>query len=412
MVTTKARTLGGPSTMVAAPVDDRIAVEILRGRAGLEAIAGEWRELHAIAGKPEQVFLSAAWTELWSEHYLPGTDDPKQDPLILVTCRDEGRLALVWPLVEVKRFGLKLLKWAGEPISQYGDVLVDPGQHAGRLLDMAWQGIQALGSDALILRKTRAGSAASEFLVGKGAFVSERDSAPFIDLSGVVCPIAQAEQYPTKDRKNRRRHRKRLSEQGKLRFEWLKPSAEASRLAREAVSLKREWLARRGRISMAFTDHRIERFLAEALSGANPGLDGRVGVIRCGDTPAALLIGFLNKNYYAGVLTAYDSNFERHGPGSLLFEDAIRAAIAERITRIDLLAPADTYKQDWTLDSVAVEDFCVPFTVGGSIYTRVVQSRVRYGLKAGIEFLPPAPRRALLYCIALLPALIYAASEP
>jgi CelD/BcsL family acetyltransferase involved in cellulose biosynthesis len=412
MVRKEAGMLGDRPKATAMPVDNQVAVEVLRGRDGIESIAGEWQALHARAGSPEQVFLSHAWIALWRDHYLPSSENSAVDPLVLIACRQDGQLSLVWPLVEVRRFGLRLLKWAGEPVSQYGDVLMVPGDPGAVLVEAAWQAIQSLGIDALVLRKTRAGSTASAFLKSKGAFVSEQDSAPFIDLAGVDCPIEQAGRYSAKDRKNRRRHRKRMSEIGELRFEWLKPSAEASRLASAAVVLKRGWLTRRGRISKAFTDNRIDGFLSAALSGRDPGLDGRVGVINCCGKPAALLVGFLNQGYYAGFLTAYDSIFERNSPGSLLFEDAIQAAIAERFTRIDLLAPADTYKQDWASGAVTVEDLCLPLTVGGNIYTRVVQSRVRHGIKAGIESLPPAVRRAVLHAAMILPALIYASSEP
>jgi hypothetical protein len=40
------------------------------------------------------------------------------------------------------------------------------------------------------------------------------------------------------------------------------------------------------------------------------------------------------------------------------------------------------------------------------------QMLVRHGIKAGIESLPPAVRRAVLHAAMILPALIYASSEP
>lgn len=388
----------------------RIAIDIVRGAEGLAAIAGDWRQLYATA-KPEQVFLSEAWLSLWHKHYGEPEGRDTDSPLVVVTCRHNGQLVLVWPLTLVRRLGLSILKWAGEPVSQYGDVLIDPGHDAEALLEAAWQGIRSLKPDALVLRKTRAKSLASEFLLLKGAFVSEQEAAPYIDLDGIVCPKAQAERYPSKDRKNRRRHRKRLAEQGELSFDWLAPSAQAGRLARHSVEMKRRWLRKCGRISKAFTDGRIESFLGDALSGEVPGLDARVGVLSCGGKPAALLVGFLNQGYYAGFLTAYDEAFERHGPGSLLFEDAISAAIGEKIRRIDLLAPSDPYKHDWASAETGVEDLCLPLTAGGRIYTRVIQSGVRHGLKAGIESLPPKLRRPLLAAATILPALLYASSD-
>lgn len=408
MVTLEAWALDeGDSVHATTPVEG-VVVELLRGPEGLRVLARDWRTLYAAAALPEQVFLSEPWISLWQQHYLPaGTGDA----LVLITCREHGRLTLVWPLLEVQRLGLKLLKWAGEPVSQYGDVLVERSERTAGLLEAAWQRILSLDPDALVLRKTRVSSVAAAFLKTKGVFVSEADRAPFIDLSGFTSVAAQAERYSAKDRKNRRRHRKRLGELGPLGFQWLSPSAQAGTLAHTAVLMKREWLQQRGRISKAFTDRRIESFLASALSGAQEGLDGRVGVITVAERPAALLVGFLNKGYYAGFLTAYDDAFERHSPGSLLFEDAIAAAIGERMTCFDLLAPADGYKSDWSSAEVAIEDLCLPLTIAGRIYTRVVQARLRQGLKAGIDSLPPRIRRTMLLAAALIPAVLYSSSD-
>ncbi|MEZ5924555.1 MAG: GNAT family N-acetyltransferase [Hyphomicrobiaceae bacterium] len=411
MVSVDSWVLGGRRTPQSLSATAAISVEVARGREAIDAIAGEWRALYALASAPEQVFLSPAWIETWYDHYMPAAGTSGDGSIVLVTCRQEGRLALVWPLVETRRLGLKLLKWAGEPVSQYGDILVVQDRTTDDLLETAWEGILSLGADALILRKTRRNSQAAGFLLGKGAFASEREAAPYIDLDGIRCPLAQAERYSAKDRKNRRRQRKRLSEIGPLGFRWLGPSATASLLARHAVALKRTWLTSRGRISKAFTDQRIEGFLAAALSGDGNDLDGRVGVLDCDGRPAALLIGFLNRGYLAGYLTAYDAAFERHGPGSLLFEDVIRSAIGEQIVRVDLLAPADAYKLDWASGMIEVEDLCLPLTVGGNIYTRLVQSRVRHSLKTGIDRLPPRLRRTLIALLSAIPAVIWSASE-
>lgn len=408
MVSVDAWTLDEGGSEIATAPFEGVDVEVLRGSEGLRRLRRDWRALYAAAALPEQVFLSEPWISLWQQHYVPAEID---DTLVLITCREHGRLTLVWPLLEVRRLGLKLLKWAGEPVSQYGDVLVEQSERTTSLLEAAWQRILSLHPDALVLRKTRVSSVAADFLKTKNAFVSEADRAPFIDLTGVTSAKAQAERYSAKDRKNRRRHRKRLSELGPLGFQWLPPSAQAGALAHTAVLMKRDWLQQRGRISKAFADRRIEAFLASALSGAKAGLDGRVGAITVADKPAALLVGFLNKGYYAGFLTAYDAAYERHGPGSLLFEDAIAAAIGERISRIDLLAPADNYKSDWSSAEIAIEDLCLPLTIAGRIYTRVVQARLRQGLKTGIESLPPRLRRAILLAAAVIPAVLYSSLE-
>ena len=45
--------------------------------------------------------------------------------LAIVTARRNGSLVMVWPLVLERSNGLSTLSWMGDPVSQYGDVLVD-----------------------------------------------------------------------------------------------------------------------------------------------------------------------------------------------------------------------------------------------------------------------------------------------
>jgi CelD/BcsL family acetyltransferase involved in cellulose biosynthesis len=50
--------------------------------------------------------------------------EPSKTSLAIVTAHREDRLIALWPLVLVGSGGLKLVRWMGEPVSQYGEVLI------------------------------------------------------------------------------------------------------------------------------------------------------------------------------------------------------------------------------------------------------------------------------------------------
>ncbi|MEL6290829.1 MAG: hypothetical protein AAFQ44_03445 [Pseudomonadota bacterium] len=110
----------------------KLDVEIIRGRTGFEALETEWNALFERAGRSTQLFQQFNW--LWHCARVYGAG-PKAPEVIIATARVDGRLVLVWPL-QLTCTGLCRLTWFGDPVGQYGDVLMDrlpPHLHAGPL---------------------------------------------------------------------------------------------------------------------------------------------------------------------------------------------------------------------------------------------------------------------------------------
>ena len=391
----------------AAPTAE-LELELVRSIEGLEKIEAEWNELFERAGRSIQVFQTFNWIWHWASHFMtPPADGASkaETELAVLTGRRQGRIAIIWPLVLQRSAGIKVLSWAGDPVGQYGDVLVAPGPDTAELLRASWSHIKStLKPDVLNLRKVRADATITPLLTEIGAVTVCSTAAPYLDLRGVKDFSTYEQRYSAKARKNRRRLLRRLEERGPVSVEFLRTGADARDRARHAISLKRAWLKERGLVSPALMDERFARFFEDVAAAGDHDTTCRISALRsCGET-AAIDIGFGCKGRLALHVIVYGLKFEKAGAGVLLFEKSIAAAIAEGYDTIDLLAPADSYKLDWADGAVDVHDFAVPVTTLGKLYSRVYLKLARQTLKSSLARLPLSVRRffATGYATALI----------
>jgi len=181
-------------------------LQLIESRTGFDSLEAEWNALFERAADSHQVFQSFAWNCHWCNHFLDGATR-----LAVVVAREHGRLVMVWPLVAERHLGLLQIKWMGDPVSQYGDVLIEKRADRRRLLNLGWRYIREhLRGDVVRLRKVRADSAVAPLLSELGAFVSNHAEAPYLDLASAPDATTYQERYSAKARKNRRRQRRRF----------------------------------------------------------------------------------------------------------------------------------------------------------------------------------------------------------
>ncbi|MEZ5774085.1 MAG: GNAT family N-acetyltransferase [Hyphomicrobiaceae bacterium] len=373
----------------------RLTVELVSTRTGMDLLEQEWNDLFERAGEPHQIFQSFNWNWHWANHYLEaGGRACERRRLAIVAGRIEGRLAMIWPLIEVRRFGCRVLKWMGDPVSQYGDVLVEAGAMRMRLLEAGWSLLKRSGFDLAALGKVRADAAVAGLLGARGALRRDIQVAPYLDLSSATGFEAYVARYPAKDRKNRRRHMKRLAERGEIAFERLSTGERAAARAVEAIGLKRDWLLSKGLVSRAYVGRRMEAFFHDIAASTCHPVPVRVSALTVGGEAAAIEIGVASKGCFAAHVTVYHPDYERNSPGSLLLEDSIRHSFCEGIARYDLLAPGDTYKLNWSDGVVETADFALALSPAGRLYRALVVSSLKGRAKRSLAALPRSLRRA------------------
>lgn len=348
----------------AAPVrrEAEMCFETVTDPAAIDALGTEWTALSRACGRAPQVFQAYEWLSVWRSLYIgDGTR------AAVVTGRDHGRLVVVWPLVIARRFGLRILSGMGEPLSQYGDAIIDDAVgDAGR--DAAVDYVTRLPVDLVVLRRVRDDAAIAAALQRRFGAGTSRQTAPVVDLAGVEDAAAFSRRFSSKLRANRNRRRRRLQETGPLGFDHFEPSHEAASLVRTALRFKRNWARRRGILAPFLCDPRFERFfvgVAEA-GGGFPGI--RVSALRRGPETLGIEISVLSKGHLFGHVLAPNPDHFSLGVGGVLAEMTILNALERRFAAVDLLAPADPYKLEWATGSVGVGDYVVPLSAGGRLY--------------------------------------------
>ncbi|MEQ1714538.1 MAG: GNAT family N-acetyltransferase [Hyphomicrobium sp.] len=369
--------------------------ELVTERGQFDALEADWTALFSRAGKSSQVFQTFNWNWHWANHYLscaPGGIPGLK--LAIVTARRAGKLVIIWPLVSERMRGITQIFWMGEPVSQYGDVLIDDIPDSLDALRAGWRFLKSHAKgDIVRLRRVRADAAVAPLMAEIGALASNQQTAPYLDLASAETFDAYEQRYSSKARRNRRRHLRRLEEQGEVQFSRLHGGAAARDLAEQALKLKAEWLADRGLVSHAIGDARMTRFFAAAAEAATHPVDCVVSSLKAQGETAALDVSFACKGRMAVHVIVFNLKYEKAGVGSLLLEQSIRDAYAEGTTTIDLMAPGDNYKLDWADASIDVTDWSRPLTIAGHTYARIYLGLVRGQVKKAMAAMPQSLRR-------------------
>jgi CelD/BcsL family acetyltransferase involved in cellulose biosynthesis len=369
-----------PSTVEEASAPASLELAVITTLEGFQALESDWNVLAADAGQSIHVFQGFNWNWHWARHFLSSTRR-----LSIVTGRRAGRMVMLWPLVTERTHGLHVVAWMGEPVSQYGDVLVESGPESLSLLRQGWAFVvSTLKPDLVRLHKTRADSTIAPLLAQVNPTVTQRLEAPFLDLSSAPTFAAYEDRYTVKARKNRRRLLRRLEEQGPVTVRSYAAGPEASQIAQRAIHMKRVWLAEKGLVSPALSDARTLAFFESIALDTSRPVDIRVSTLTCADELAAVEIAFKCHDRLAIHIMAYDLSYEKAAAGVLLLERLLQTSLETGVATYDLMAPGDGYKKEWADATVGVTDYAVPLTLKGFGYARGWLGFVRPRLKAAI----------------------------
>lgn len=375
---------------------DLVVYDVVRNEAGFKALEADWKRLYQSAGATSQPFMTFAWHKNWLKHYHAGQSHPLGVQLAVVVGRQCGRAVVIWPLLTKRMAGMTYMYWMGQPVSQYGDVLVDRSADVARIVKDSWSVVlNRLKPDVVILRKVRADAAVASLLKAEGAIATLTEKAPFVETRGHDSYVNFEMRYSAKARKNRRRLMRRLEEKGSVEFVHLKAGPEAAALVSRAIDMKRNWLSAKGLLSAALYDRRFETFFsAVAIDSCGAG-SCLVSALKLDGQPAAIMVSIVGEQHLAGHIFAHDLALDKYGVGVLLLEECLRHAVSERLKAFDLLAPGDAYKFDWCDQHVEVADWALATSARGHILTRLHLPHAREQVKQTAKRLPSPVRRLL-----------------
>lgn len=386
------------------PATAPVSFDVIDTLEGLAGLGSDWNDLFAQHGRPGQVFQTHAWCQAWARSFLADPQHAGRHRLFIVTAHCEDRLVLVWPLMEERSAGSTRLVWLGTPVTQYGDVVMDPtAGDIDAMLAAAWKFLRARSkADYVHLAKAREDALIAPFLARIGAVATVRETAPHLDFSEAANFASYADvKYSRKARKNRARNERKLAEFGAFAIDRLEGGTRAQQAVREALALKRRWLKTTGRVSRAINDPATEAFFV-SLASAEIAQDAGtvVSTLRIGETLAACEISFVCKGHLVVHVLVYASEYERFSPGKVLVENSIEACFAHGVRRYDLMAPADAYKVAIADRCLEVVDWALPVNARGALWVRTYLGFARPRLKRLQAAMPIEVRRYLSCLLA------------
>ncbi len=371
---------------------DRSPVQyaIVQDLEGFEALETEWNGLHHRCAARGNPFQSFGWCWHWARHFING----KSHRLHILSVRMNGRLIIVWPMVRERSKGLVSLRFIGTPLTQYGDILLDPGTPPD-ILEASWRQLRdTAGVDLVEFYKVREDAAIVPLLESIGAFVTQRDRAPFVDMSGAADyeSFARA-RYNKKRRGNIKRLYRRFEEMASVEFEVAGEGPQAARLVDELFEMKRQWLREKAMLSRTLDDPRTLAFFRDAVSDPRKSTNARVTTLRCGEELIGAEISFAAGSRLCVHIIGHNTRHDRWSPGQLTTAMSLERSLADGYTCYDFLGPDAPFKSQWANGALAVNDLAAPTSWKGQLWARLYLGFGRGWLKSLYRNLPTPLRR-------------------
>jgi len=299
--------------------------------AGFASAAAEWDPL--VRGMPRpSPWLLHPWLVEWWRHFGADAD------LEVHVARREGRLVAALPLFARRRGVVRVAEFLGAHESPLADLLLadDEADETGAALARRVE-----PGDAVDLFGLPANSRLATALRDRLRVVP-RVEAPVLDLADGWDAV-YARKTSGKRRNLHRRRRKQLGELGAVEVEVAREQDELESALEDAFRLhERRW---RGRPDLStFGSPEGKRFHRAALRALAPLDVPRIVTLRVGGRAVAFHYFFvLELTMYVHRL-AFDPELGRYSPGLLNTLDALEAAAAEGVQRVEFLGGTERYK--------------------------------------------------------------------
>lgn len=354
----------------------RFQVTVTEGADAVAAAAGDWRTLEAAGG------AATAFQSLALAHRAAAVHARRGEIPRVVVIRDRGRAAVVLPTVISRIGGVRVVRFLGDPLIQYGDILAAPDADM-TAIELALRTAEDRSrATVMMLRRVRADARIAPLLARRGTVVMEQ-AAPFVDIS--AGPAAHA-----RDQRELRRLRRRLADAGDCRFAVLQGGAARAAVA-EALRLKRGWLVGRGMPSSVIGHSDWEDAI---LAVADDASLLRAAILTVAGRLAAVEVGLVHAGRWHAFIGAHAPEFSRLGPGHVQMAETIATCRAQGFAVYDLLAPGDAYKIKIAHGAVAVRDHVVALTGAGRL--GLIAAPLLPAVKQLASRMPPGLRRILL----------------
>ncbi|MGI8743148.1 MAG: GNAT family N-acetyltransferase [Bryobacteraceae bacterium] len=315
-----------------------MVVEPIETLAELESLVPEWDLLweRSPAAMP---FQHPGWLLAWRKVFTGGQ-------LFTFAVRNDTSLVALAPMFLHEWKGRRQVTFLGNGVSDHLDILVEPG-----MAQPAWAAILQV----LAEQRHRWDVCDLQDLDENAPLVCSATCSPLGSAvkpqyfcSSVTLPES-AEAFhaalPHGLRRNLRRYRTRLEQQGAITFETAHASNFQDHLDALFALHRARW--REKDEAGMLESPELECFHRSAARGLwDRGLV-RLHTLRLDDRIVAVVYAFVHAQRAYSYLGGFDPALARFSPGALIMGYTIEQAIREGVTEFDFLRGRESYKADW-----------------------------------------------------------------
>jgi CelD/BcsL family acetyltransferase involved in cellulose biosynthesis len=329
---------------------EELSVEIIEGRDAFVGLEREWNKALAL-GPRDEPMLRHEWMRAWIENFAPGAT------LRTFVARTGRELHAAVPFIEtVERNAdtcfVPMTTWATpcNDHSQRGGLLL--GRRGPEGLQAIWEKlVETPGWDRLRLRDLP--ESAPEWQLRE---IAERAGYPcglWVSLRSPFLPLP--EKYEAveaaldgKFRQNLRRRKRRLAEQGELKYTLVdgKDAARLDEALADFFDVEASGWKGKGGTAIALRPELVGFYTQLARDAAKRNALALGFLELAGKRIAAhLTLVHAGRSYLLKL--GYDEKFHEFSPGHQLVSEAIRDACARGLREFDFLGPCMDWKLDW-----------------------------------------------------------------
>ncbi|MCR9138484.1 MAG: GNAT family N-acetyltransferase [Alphaproteobacteria bacterium] len=372
-------------------------VRVIRTIAEMELIKDQWLSLEQDLATGTNVFQTYSWCRHWAEVFVGRPNTPWS--LCVITVWQSRDLALLCPLAVTRHGPFKIARWLGDPLTQYGNVLVSPDARGEPVVDLFWRELKATGEfDLALLRFVREDSTIAAMLE-RHAVEMSREQAASVDLTQFENFQGFEDWFKSRHKKNSirnwRRKRRRLEEQGKIELKRIEPGQDARRSIPEVLELKAQWVKKSGLVDSTFSRPECTALLSNLADDAASNSECMLFALTLDGRPIAYDLGFVSFGRYVSHVGAFHPDFGQFNPGHVLTHEILAQLIKDGYSSYDMMTPASGYKLDWANKLDEVLDFALPINRTGSLYINAYLRKIRPGIKASLDALPYGVRNVV-----------------
>ena len=331
----------------------RYSVESVTSEQGLSKLQDDWNRLSATAERPN-VFMTFDWFRTWNQHFTQQSGGSRR-PHVLVLKRD-GVVRGISPLIQrsSSRFGLvgRKLEFVGLE-ADYNDFVLGSdreGQVSAIVNFLAETQEQWDVVEMRDLRETGDVLAAIEEALSRARLiykvVPEVERCPFLSIDR---PWAAMVERFSKDERHRFRNQQKqldgLRSEG-LRIRIIEDPQNEALLLDKMIALESQKRVE-GKLSVPFVGKYPEVFQT-LFDTLGPCGWIYVALMEWGDRPIAWLMGFRCGKLMWDFLGAYDHNYARLSPGTMLVPALLDYGYSHGCNEYDFLRGEEPHKARWS----------------------------------------------------------------